>query len=218
MPDEIDKTARTMVRQALKGALATLDADTGTPYASLILIATTVDGSPITLLSALARHTRNLSKAPSASILIDCSDPSGDTLSGGRVSLMGQFGRDPTPHTRARFLARHAAAATYVDFADFGFWRMQIESAHLIEGFGRIVTLPGPALSAPLTDPEAFAGAETACLAELRHVSPNVSGFDSEGVDLITDGRPTRLTFDAPHPLFANAFRAASKCLAAPNT
>ena len=71
MRDEFAKAARLMARKALKGALATTDTDTGGPYASMILLATTVDGSPITLISGLARHTRNLIRSSAASILVD---------------------------------------------------------------------------------------------------------------------------------------------------
>ncbi len=50
--------ARTLVRRALKASLATLDTGTGHPYASLVTIATDVDGTPLFLISTLALHTK----------------------------------------------------------------------------------------------------------------------------------------------------------------
>src|SRR4051794_39690014 len=98
MAQEIAWKARQMVRQAFKGALATHDAASGAPYASLVLLATTLRGAPVTIVSQLARHTKNLLASPRASILIDTSDVKGDATTGGRVSLMGVVKQDPAPH------------------------------------------------------------------------------------------------------------------------
>lgn len=203
-----------MVRAALKAALATTDASSGTPYASMILLATTLEGEPITLISSLARHTRNLSQIAMASVLVDTSNAAGDATTGGRISLMGRFTEDKSQSSRARFLARHPGASGYADFADFTFYRMAIESAHFIEGFGRIVPLPGTALYARIDDATGFAAAEPGLVADLRQRWPFVTGFDTEGVDLIVNGRGERLPFDRPAPDVATAQAAASICLA----
>ena len=50
------RTAKRLLREAGKGALATL-LPGGAPYASLVTIACAMDGAPILLLSRLARHT-----------------------------------------------------------------------------------------------------------------------------------------------------------------
>jgi hypothetical protein len=42
---------------------------------------------------------------------------------------------------RDDYLSRHPSAAGYAGFADFGWWRLQIDEAHLVQGFGRIATL-----------------------------------------------------------------------------
>ena len=202
-----------MVRGVMKAALATTDAASGTPYASMILIATTIDGDPLTLISTLARHTANLIQSPQASILVDTSNPAGDATSGGRVSLMGRFTQDLSATSRARFLARHKSAAAYVDFADFSLYRMHIDSAHLIEGFGRIITLPGISLRAPINHPEAFAAAEQASLQVLRVKWPAVTGFDSEGVDLVLGAVANRFPFSTPCADAAAAQRAATEYL-----
>ena len=218
LPD-VASSARHMVRRASKGALATLDAETGGPYASLVLLATTLGGAPITLLSGLARHTRNLHKSAAASLLIDTSNPAGDAESGGRITLMGHLRLDPSANLRHRFLARHLAAKTYVDLGDFAFFRFSTENALFIENFGRIVPLPAEALRPP--DPalvSKFATAELDYLADLQKRWPMVTGFDFEGVDVLDQGLANRLPFPALASTPAAARAAAVECLEAYRT
>jgi heme iron utilization protein len=214
MTDAAAPTARHMVRSALKGTLATLDAETGAPYASMIVLATSPDGAPITLLSTLARHTQNLHKSPAASILIDTSNARGDATTGGRITLMGTLIPEHSRSARGRFLARHPAAAQYVDFADFAFFRLDIVSAHLIEGFGRIVPLAGSALRVGGCDFDAFARAEHALLDALKSTWPSVTGFDCEGVDYAEGDHAGRLRFARPALSAEAAHAAAAICLA----
>ena len=206
--------ARNMVRGALKGSLATLDAVTGTPYASMILLATTPDGQPYTVMSGLARHTRNVSNCDAASILIDTSNAAGDATSGGRITLLGRLLVDPSAQYKRRFLARHQAAVDYVDFSDFAFYTLEIASAHLIEGFGRIVTLPRDSIVLPTEIALAIGECEGAALTRLKSQWPTVVGLDCEGIDIIQSGCPTRLDFTArvidPYELD----RIAANCLA----
>ena len=214
MTDAAALTARHMVRSALKGSLATLDAETGAPYASMIVLATSPDGAPITLLSTLARHTQNLRASPAASILIDTSNARGDATTGGRITLMGNLNSEVSTHARERFLARHPSAAQYVDFADFAFYRLEIASAHLIEGFGRIVPLAASALYAAGCDFSAIADAEPSLLASLKKIWPSVTGFDCEGVDYALGEHAARLTFAHPAITAEAAHAAAALCLA----
>src|SRR5215210_640469 len=58
--------ARHLLRGIRSGALATLDAQDGMPFASLVTIATDIDGTPVMLLSRLSAHTRNLLADPRA--------------------------------------------------------------------------------------------------------------------------------------------------------
>jgi heme iron utilization protein len=211
---ETPAAARRMVRSALKAALATADFETGAPYASMILLATDAGGAPVTLISTLARHTRNLHANPVASLMIDMSNAAGDADSGGRITLTGHFAMTTASAVRTRFLARHPAAAGYADFGDFAFYRLAITSAHLIECFGRIILLPGTALRAPAHDEADFATGEHTALADLRHRWPAVSGLDPEGVDLRYPGRSGRMTFEVAAPTAAEAHAAAAKCLA----
>src|SRR5712671_1128364 len=114
--DEPARASRRLVRTALKGALATLDRETGHPYASLILLATEPSGAPTFLISRLALHTRNLEKDPRASILIDGTGDLGDPLTGGRLTLTGAARPSNSPTALRRFLARHPSAEGYARF------------------------------------------------------------------------------------------------------
>src|ERR1700680_467086 len=140
-PGEPAAVSRRLMRTALKGALATLDRETGHPYASLILLATEPDGAPTFLISRLALHTRNLENDPRASILIDGTGGLGNPLTGGRLTLTGAARPSTSPTALRRFVARHPSAEGYARFADFSTYELQIARGHYIGGFGRIVDL-----------------------------------------------------------------------------
>ena len=62
--------AKVLLRATRAGTLATLDRNTGHPFASLVNVATDVDGSPLILVSRLATHTANLECDARASLLL----------------------------------------------------------------------------------------------------------------------------------------------------
>src|SRR5271155_690717 len=62
--------AKLLLRTSRAGALATIDRNTGHPFASLVNVATDVDGAPSILISRLATHTANLENDPRASVLL----------------------------------------------------------------------------------------------------------------------------------------------------
>ena len=111
-------------------------------------------GEPLFLLSRLARHTQNLVRDPRASLLISDrveTDDDVDRQARARASLNGTIAplMDPAAiaDARTRFLARHPASTTYIDFPDFRFYAMTVTDIHLVQGFGRINNLPGSALA-----------------------------------------------------------------------
>ena len=134
--------ARNLLRRARTGTLATLNAEGGIPYASLVNLATDVAGCPVILVSTLAWHTRNLLADPRGSVMVAEMPPEGDALTGARVTVMGRFSRVPAAEVGRRYLARHPAAELYAGFGDFAFWRLEPEAAHAVAGFGRIETIP----------------------------------------------------------------------------
>lgn len=148
-------TVRRLIREARFAALATLE-PAGGPYASLVAVGTDPEGRPTLLISRLARHTRNIGADARVSLLVSASGTE-DPLNAPRASLIGRISAAPAPAVRARYLARHAAAAGYVDFSDFSFFAVAIEEAHLVEGFGRIVDVPGDQLLTDWTGADALA-------------------------------------------------------------
>ena len=134
---ETGAQARDLLRQAQRASLATL-LENGAPYASLVLVAEDEDFSPILLLSDLAEHAKNLKRDPRASLLIDGTAGLADALSGPRVTFTGKIEIGAEPRLKTVFLAKHKSAALYAGFKDFAFYRMKVERAHLVEGFGRI--------------------------------------------------------------------------------
>lgn len=212
-PGEPAAAARRLMRTALKGTLATLDHDTGHPYASLILLATEPGGAPTFLISRLALHTRNLEKDPRASILIDGTGGLGDPLTGGRLTLTGVAGPSQSTTALRRFLARHPSAAGYARFADFFIYELEVSRGHYIGGFGRIVDLQAAALLTDATDANALIEAEPDIVAhmngdhadalvlyvtELAGQAPGewrMCGLDPEGADLLHCTSAARIDF-----------------------
>lgn len=213
------EAAREIMRSSLKASLATLEVDTGIPYASLVTVGHGPDGSPLLLLSDLALHTRNLKADKRASLLFDASSGSGDPLAGGRVTVIGRLAPvegDAVPYVRQRFLARQPDATMYADFADFSFWRMAVERAHYVGGFGRIVDLPAEKLLADVGRAAGLLSAEAGIVDHMNddHADAielyatriagapaggwRMTGIDPAGLDLSNGERGLRLEFDAP--------------------
>jgi len=132
--------AKRLLREARSGAIATLTPGSGDPYCSLVNVATHPDGAPLLLLSRLALHTKNILVDPRISLMLD-ERKEGDPLQDARVMLGGRIAATADPAARARYLARQPEAATFADFPDFAFYRMELSGAHLVAGFGRIVDL-----------------------------------------------------------------------------
>src|ERR1700738_4095230 len=103
--------AKGLLRATRAGALATIDRNTGHPFASLVNVATDADGSPVILVSRLSTHTANIEADPRASILL-ASTGKGDPLAHPRLTVLGTFAnieRNTPDGTRVqrRFLSRH---------------------------------------------------------------------------------------------------------------
>lgn len=121
--------------------LATLTAE-GAPFASYVVTVAAADGSPLMLLSRLARHTKNLDRDPRASLLfVRDAAPGDETLTASRLTLTGRCEKDGDPDAKRRYLERHPDAARYAEFSDFSLYRFDVEAGHLVAGFGRIVGL-----------------------------------------------------------------------------
>jgi heme iron utilization protein len=210
---EITADARSLARRAFKGSLATLDSIKGYPYASLVTLATDATGTPIFLISTLAVHTRNLAHDPRASVLIDGTGALADPLQGARVTVYGRAEKTDEEGVKRRFLARHPEAGLYANFPDFSFWRLAVEGAHYIGGFGRIFDLSSSDLSIELGSAQALIEAEPDIIQHMNadHADAvelyatalaggktgpwRMTGIDSEGCDIVLDGEARRIVF-----------------------
>lgn len=137
------RLTRSLLRRCRQGALATLMAESGDPYCSLVNLASHPDGSPILLISRLALHTQNILGDARVSLMLD-ERAEGDPLEGARIMLAGraeQAGADQLPLLRRRYLSAHPSSEAFVNFKDFAFFRIRPSGAHLVAGFGRIVDL-----------------------------------------------------------------------------
>jgi putative heme iron utilization protein len=143
--DEARRLARRLLDGAAHGALAVLEPASGYPMASRAAVTLDRDGLPLLLLSTLSAHTAALAADPRCSLLVG--EPGGgDPLAHPRLSVAGHarpIGRADPAHAdaRERWLAKHPKAALYVDFGDFGFWRLEPVGASLNGGFGRAYRL-----------------------------------------------------------------------------
>ena len=135
--------ARRLLRAAATASLGTIARDGGWPYTSLVLVAVDAGGAPILLLSDLAEHSRNIAGDDRVSLLIDGTLGLEERLTGPRLTVLGRAARSAEPDHRAGYLARHPSAGRYADFGDFAFYRIAVESAHLVAGFGNIHAIAG---------------------------------------------------------------------------
>ena len=203
--------ARALLRGVRSGALATLDAD-GTPFASLVTMATDSDGTPLMLLSRLSAHTRNLLASPRCSLLFS-QGGKGDPLAHPRLTVVGRAVQTQEIRARERFLARHPKAKLYADFPDFGFFALDPEAGHLNGGFAKAATLTRDQLLLDLSDAEALVVGERGAVEHMNadHADAlalyaagsgaeaglpwRLTGLDPEGMDLMAGDRTARVTY-----------------------
>jgi putative heme iron utilization protein len=228
MIEEMSRTVRALLRGLDRAALATVlpvpagEAGMAWPYASLVLVAVDHDLSPVLLLSDLAEHAKAITADSRVSLLFDGTGGLDQPLTGARVTLLGRAARTADERLAQRFLARHPDAAMYAGFKDFHFYRVAVERAHLVAGFGKIRWLEAGELLAALPPPglaEGEAGIVTHMntdhadalqlyagkLLGLPGGDWRMTGIDAEGVDLRRGGQVARLPFDRPLAKCADA-------------
>ncbi len=219
MTDDLPHLVRELVRGRDRAALATALPYLGGavwPYASLVLVAVDHDLTPILLLSDLADHSKAINVDERVSLLFDGTAGLDQPLTGPRVSLLGRAARTDDERLKRRFLAHHPDADMYAGFRDFKFYRVAVERAHLVGGFGKIRWISADelipaALRARLT---AFGAAESEILAHMNadHADAvqlyatrllglpagdwRMTGIDAEGLDLRCGGVVARLAFE----------------------
>jgi heme iron utilization protein len=216
--------AKKLLREARTGALASLIPPNGDPYCSLVNVATAPDGSPLLLLSKLALHTKNILADARVSLMLD-ERKEGDPLEGARVMLMGKIAVDGDGNAVRSYIRRHPEAEMFAGFADFALYRIALEKAHLVAGFGRIVDLPARDVLTDVSDAGGLLEAEDGAIAHMNadHKEAlrlyatkllgagegdwHCAGVDPEGLELQRGRTALRLVFPqrvtGPGPLRA---------------
>jgi putative heme iron utilization protein len=217
------KLARSLLRRSRQGALATLMANSGDPYCSLVNVASHPDGAPILLISRLALHTKNILADARVSLMLD-ERAQGDPLEGSRIMLAGraeEAGEDEAAILRQRYLNAHPSAEVFVNFKDFSFFRVRPTAAHLVAGFGRIVDLKPEQFLTDISDAASLLEAEQGAIdhmnadhrdamnlyaTRLLGAEPaewRCTGCDPDGIDM--QAGPATLRLDFPHRIVTPA-------------
>jgi len=211
------RLAKSLLRKSRQGALATLMAQNGDPYCSLVNVASAPDGAPILLISRLAVHTKNILADSRVSLMLDERAP-GDPLEGARVMLAGRAEEaddDDRKVWRRRYLNAHPSAEAFVDFKDFSFFCIRPSGAHLVAGFGRIIDLKPEQFLTEIGDAAALLEAEQGAVEHMnedhrdamnlyatrllgaKSADWRCTGCDPEGFDLQAGSVALRLDFPA---------------------
>lgn len=135
----LSEEARQLVAANRRGVLGTLLPKDGYPYTSMVEYAPLPDGDVILFLSRLAEHQKYLTADPRVSLLIAPDIMAENALAQPRVSLVGRA--EPAEDRAAMaeiYLQYHPGARPYINFGDFQFYRLQVEKARYIAGFGRM--------------------------------------------------------------------------------
>lgn len=226
--DDARRLAKTLLRTARSGALATLDPAAGGPQVTRTGVSTDSDGTPVVLVSALAAHTAALHADRRCALLLG-TPGKGDPLAHPRISLTcgAQFVERDSPEAARigrRHLAHNDKARLYAALPDFSYVRLDIEAVSLNAGFGRAYALmPGDlVVDHPAT--AAIAGIEQEEIAHMngegaaavaaiaRHFAGapqgpwKLIGIDAEGID-VADGDDLRRIFFETPPAAAEALR-----------
>lgn len=214
--DDPARAIRRLLRAVPRVALGTvMRGANGAPYVSLAMVAVDHDATPLLLLSNLADHTKNIAADPRLSLLFDGTAGAEVPLAGERATVQGRAIPSDDAAQRARYVARHLDAATYLGFGDFRLYRVEIEQAHLVAGFGRIHWVDGALVRYPDGESiRALRAAEARVVERLNREHAvavreaagallgraaedwTVSGVDPEGIDLRRGTETARLVLD----------------------
>ena len=206
---------RSLMRGLDRATLSTgMAGDSGWPYGSLVVAAVDQDASPLMLLSDLAEHTTNLKADPRVCLLFDGTAGLAEPLTGARASVLGRAEKIDDERMAERYLRRHPSARMFAGFGDFNLYRVTVERAHIVAGFGKIHWADAPDILSERAP--ALEEAEAGIVAHMNedHADANqlyasvllgregtgweLTGCDTEGCDLRLEGAVARLDYDTP--------------------
>ena len=225
--------AKQFLRSTRSGVLSSFSAKfDGYPFGSVMPFVLDHNCQPIVFISSIAEHTKNIIANPKVSLMVFQSDnlkSAEDLHANGRLTLIGEATRleKNDADLMARYCRYFPESTAYLAMHDFQFYRININQARYIAGFGKMGWLAGKELAgeeivdlinAEKTD--TIAQLETSMiehmnadhadslLAYCQHfhsVKPSrvsLIGVDSDGFDIETvvadDIKTLRFTFDSP--------------------
>jgi putative heme iron utilization protein len=134
--------ARQLAGSQSAGVLCTIsEKKPGFPFGSVTPYVLDDAGRPLFLMSALAVHTKNLAANAHASLLVAEPAEGEAALSAGRLNLLGVVSPlpdDEAEEARRIYLEKHPEAEQWVEFGDFGFYRLEVTDVYYVGGFGRM--------------------------------------------------------------------------------
>lgn len=130
--------ARRLMHIGVQSSLSTMSVKhPGYPFGSVMPYAIDESGTPIFLISQMAVHAKNLRANPRATLLV--AEESESPMAAARLSIIGDVSEIDNANlqgVRQAYLGKHPESKQWVEFADFGFYRMIVKEIYLIGGFG----------------------------------------------------------------------------------
>ena len=213
--------ARRLLNHQSVGVLSTHSIDVeGYPFGSIAPYALNYESEPTILISDLAQHTHNIKRNNKVSLTVfdQCVD---DAQSNARLTWIGDAEAIDANDTaiRERYLRYFPSAESYFETHDFSFYRIRLQRARFIGGFGKIFWLEPEFMLVKNPFRKTEKGIVEHmnrdhqkalfhyCQAQRREAvdAVTMTGIDSEGFDMLADKRKLRIDFDSPIETVADA-------------
>lgn len=185
----------------------------GYPFGSVAPYVIDHTGAPLILISTIAEHTKNIIANPKVSLMVFAG--ADDLHANARLTLLGDAAlvEKTDPALKSRYLRYFPQAESYFDMHDFNFYRIEIQRARYIGGFGKIAWLERDTLTMP---ENTLAEQESGILEHMnadhannlasycQHVHQitaeqlEMIGIDSVGFDIRADEKILRFQFETP--------------------
>eukprot|EP00520_Triparma_pacifica_P004422 CAMPEP_0118661918 /NCGR_PEP_ID=MMETSP0785-20121206/16543_1 /TAXON_ID=91992 /ORGANISM="Bolidomonas pacifica, Strain CCMP 1866" /LENGTH=285 /DNA_ID=CAMNT_0006555405 /DNA_START=157 /DNA_END=1010 /DNA_ORIENTATION=- len=178
----------------------------GYPGGSVVGFAPDERGRPVFVFSGMSSHTQDVLVEPRCSLTVASQDFKG--AADGRVNLMGSMEKVPKEKIEGMkelYLAKHPGAF-WVNFGDFNWFRMNVESVRFVGGFARAGDIKADDYTNAEPDPiVAIGGAvgrhmnedhEEATVGMIKHYigfdveSAKIVSMDSLGMDIVVSRTP----------------------------
>ncbi|WP_036299871.1 HugZ family protein [Methylotenera sp. L2L1] len=141
----------------------------GYPFGSVAPFVLDHQCQPIILISNIAEHTKNIAANPKVSLLVFAGAE--DLQANARLTLLGSanaINKNEDANLRERYLRYLPQASGYFDMHDFAFYRIKIETARYIAGFGKMGWLSGDDLINDIPTDALLANQEAQIIAHMN--------------------------------------------------